>query len=61
MRTGYRIDILLKLTGTYAEYTALKVPVDLEYAESLVRYLKRQHSPGRLVAVPEERIVETWE
>ena len=60
MKSGYRVDILMELTGTYAEYTSLKVPVDLPFAESLARDLQRQHSPGRIVKVPEGEVIEQW-
>lgn len=50
----------MRTTGTYAEYTSLKVPVVREFADSLVRYLKRQGSPGRLVAVPSQIVIEEW-
>lgn len=60
MREGYRVDILMRTTGTYAEYTSLKVPVVRVFANSLVAYLKRQGSPGRLVTVPGEVVVEEW-
>lgn len=57
---GYRVDILMNETQTYAEYTALKKPVEREFADSLVRYLKRQSSPGRLVEIPSQKVIEEW-
>lgn len=56
----YRVEILMSLTISYAPYTSLKTPVDLEMAESLGRYLKRQRSPGRIVEVSSGRIIEEW-
>lgn len=50
---GYRLDIPLKdaAPGVWVEYTPLKAPLALEMAESLGRYHKRQHQPGRIVKV----------
>jgi len=59
-RRGYRVDMLMLSTGTYAEYTALNAPVTLAMAEALGRGLKRQGQPGRIVSVPGDEVVEVW-
>jgi hypothetical protein len=58
--TGYRVDLKLTTTGTFIEYTSLKVPVTLEMAEALGRGLQRQHAAGRIVAVPSGEVVKEW-
>jgi hypothetical protein len=58
---GFRVDLKLTTTGTYIEYTSLKVPVTLEMTEALGRGLKRQGAAGRIVELPGARIVESWE
>jgi len=60
-QAGFRVDLKLTTTGTYIEYTSLKVPVTLEMAEALGRGLKRQGAAGRIVEVPDEKIIESWE
>ena len=56
----YRIEILMRLTQSYAPYTSLKTPVNFEMAESLARYLKRQGSAGRIMEVSSGKIIEEW-
>jgi hypothetical protein len=58
--SGYRIDLKLATTGSYIEYTSLKVPVTREMAEALGRGLKRQGAPGRIVRVPCGDVIEEW-
>lgn len=57
---GYRVDLLVAMTQTYAEYTALKKPVTMDMAESYARGLKRQGQGGRIVAVPSGAVIEVW-
>jgi len=57
----YRVEILLSLTGTYASYTSLKIPVSFDMAKSLSQYLKRQKSAGRIVEVSSGKVVEQWD
>jgi hypothetical protein len=60
---GFRVGLKLcdASGGSFIEYTSLKVPATLEFAESLGRGLKRQGAAGPIVEVPGERIVESWE
>lgn len=56
----YRVDIKLNETGDFVEYAGRKNPLSFEMAKSLSIYLKRQKSSGRLVKVPEERVIDQW-
>jgi len=58
--TGYRVDILMSLTQTYAPYTSQKTPIDLDMAKSLAAYLKRQKSAGRIVCVMNGEVLDEW-
>jgi len=58
--SGFVIEIRLSLTGTFASYTNAKKPLDEGMSKSLVAYLKRQNSPGRLLKMPEGEIVDEW-
>jgi hypothetical protein len=60
-QAGFRVDLKLTTTGTYIEYTSLKIPITLEMAEALGRGLKRQGAAGRIVRIPSQEVVETWE
>ena len=57
---GFRVDLQL-VTGEWIEYSSLKKPVTREMAEALGRGLKRQGAGGRIVEVPSQVVVETWE
>jgi len=57
---GYRVDLRLNL-GSWVEYTSKKRPVTLEMAQSLAEHLRRGGSGGRIMKVPEETVVESWE
>ena len=57
---GFVVEIKVLLTGGFAPYTSPKKPLDKGMADSLVAYLKRQKSEGRLVRVPEGEIIDEW-
>lgn len=61
---GYRVDIKSNITGSYMEYTSLKIPVTLEMARSLAAHLKRgdgkNNTAGRIVEVPSGKVIEEW-
>ena len=58
-RTGYRVDIFLVATQLFQPYSANGI--DNAMAESLAEHLKRNHSGGRIVEVPNGRIIKEWE
>jgi hypothetical protein len=57
---GYRVDIrLVDAGGVLAPYSADRI--DRDMADSLATHLKRNNSAGRIVEVPSEEVIETWE
>ena len=59
MPSKAKVEIKLSSTGTYVPYTSSKNYLDIEMAKSLASYLKRQNSPGRLVA-SDGQILDQW-
>ena len=58
---GYRVDIWIKETKSYAPYTGPKRPVTFAMAYAYRNYLKRGHAGGRVVEVPSQKVIEEWE
>jgi len=58
--SGYQVLFLVKVTGLFAAYTSAKRPVDLEMAHAYRAALERQGQAGKIVAVPDNKVVEEW-
>jgi hypothetical protein len=50
----------LATTGSYIEYTSLKVPVTREMAEALAGHLRRNKTGGRIIRIPSGEVVDEW-
>jgi len=59
--TGFRVDLIIAATGTYALYTSAKRPVSRDMAESYSKHLERNQTGGRIVDFATGETVKIWE
>ena len=57
---GFRVDLIIAATGTYALYTSAKRPVSREMAESYSRHLERNQTGGRIVDFATGETIKEW-
>lgn len=60
-QTGYRVEHISAMTGSYIAYTSPKKPVELEMAESYAAHLERNQCGGRIIDNATGQVTKVWQ